>query len=503
MILRLRQQVYLDNNATTALAPGVVRVMGKVLRGCYGNPSSSYRHARDAAEILQVSRQAVAVAVGTVPERMVFTGSASEANNQILLSCAQAGLACGRRVIVSTPLEHPSVMETLVHLQGMGITVLFCPVDSQGRVVLEALESLVNEQTMLVCCMLANNETGVVQEVGQIAALAHRHGALMMSDCVQALGKWPVDVLALGVDFATFSAHKIHGPKGVGALYAKEGAPLFPLIHGGLQESGLRAGTEGVHNIAGFGEACRNVPNLLAASGRIATLRDRLAAGIREIFPEARFNSPVEGCLPNTLSVTFPGCDGSEAIGFLDYHGIGVSAGSACNTQANAPSHVLKAIGLSDEEARQTLRFSLSDQTRGRQIVYVLAVLRDFLERRALPVTMIRPAQVDENLLFSESVFILDVRHGYDRKLLKGLPNAHETSISILKGNLDLLPRDKSILVVCQGGMDGAGVAYFLRSKGFKNVSFVMGGVLGWKLFQPALYARYGDKNKKTWVMKP
>lgn len=500
-MFRFRQQVNLDNNATTPVAPDVVKAIARALRRCHGNPSSNYRDARDAAVLLQESRQAVAAAVGATAEEILFTSCASEANNQVLMSCLRDAES-SRNAVVSTPIEHPSVLATLAHLQSTGMEVHFCSVDKQGRVDLEQLESLLNERTALVCCMRANNETGVIQDVPKIAEMAHRHGAWVMADCVQALGKIPVDVQALGVDYAVFSAHKLHGPKGVGALYARAGAPLFPLIHGGHQENGLRAGTEGVHNIAGFAQACRSIPRLLAAVPRIVNLRNQLASGIARVFPAAKINSMLdEYGLPNTLSVTFPGFDGAEAIGFLDYHGIGVSAGSACNTQGNAPSHVLKAIGLSDEEARQSLRFSLSDQTSERDISYTLSVVRDYLERRALPVAMVRPAQVDENLLFSETVFILDVRYGYDRKLLKALPNSHETSYAALKQDCGALPKDKHILVVCQAGTDGPVVAYYLRSKGFKNVSFIMGGVVGWKLFQSTLYDKYGDWNKKPLQM--
>ncbi|HPT48612.1 MAG TPA: aminotransferase class V-fold PLP-dependent enzyme [Accumulibacter sp.] len=491
----LRRLVSLDNNATTRVAPAVAKTMVKVLRTCHGNPSSNYRLARDSATVLQDARQRVAEAVGAAPEEIVFTGSASEANNQILMSCARLGLP-GRTTIVSTPIEHPSVLASLDDLRALGVTVVFCPVDRQGRIVFEQLAARVDARTLLVCCMLANNETGVVQEVRRVADLAHRHGALAMSDCVQALGKIPVDVHRLGVDFASFSAHKIHGPKGVGALYVGAGRPLRPLIHGGHQENGLRAGTEAVHNIAGFAAACRNVAALLAAAGRVAELRDRLAEGIGDILPAARVNSPADG-LANTLSVTLPGFDSAEAIGFLDYHGISVSAGSACNTQANEASHVLKAVGLSDEDARQTLRFSLSAATTAREIRYALKVLRAYLRGGDLPVSMVRPDQVDEHLLTNDDLFVLDIRAAYDRKLLKGLPNAHEAATPLfLKRYLHAIPRNKHILVFCQAGTDGPIAAYYLKSKGYRHVAFVMGGALGWKLFQPELYEKLGDRNR-------
>jgi cysteine desulfurase len=467
--------------------------MCRVLATCYGNPSSLYRIARDAAGILEASRQTVARAVGAEAAQILFTGSASEANNQVLKSFLHH--PSGRTTLVSTPIEHPSVTKTLDYLREQGLRVVFCPLESSGRVELDALERLLDDDTLAICCMAANNEIGVVQDLPSVIELARRHDSLVMSDCVQALGKIPLDLKQLGLDYAIFSAHKIQGPKGVGALYARKGVPLTPLIHGGHQEEGLRAGTEGLHNIAGFAAACERVGKLLSASERIRVMLQRLRDGIIDILPSASFNSPLEGALPNTLSVTFPGFDNAEMIAFLDYHGIGASAGSACNTHTNEASHVLKAIGLSEAAARQTLRFSLCAETSSRHIEYVLKVLRDFLLRRKLPVLMVSPRQLDESMLYNDNLFIVDIRHGYDRKLLKGLPNSHEAQAIILKKYLHVIPRDKDILIVCQGGTDGPIAAYYLRSKGFRRVSFVMGGLVAWKLFHPALYRQLAGSN--------
>ena len=502
-MLIFRQKVYLDNNATTMIAPDVCRVMKKTLRNCYGNPSSNYRDARDAVILLDSSRKAVALSIGALPEEIIFTSCASESNNQLLFSCIENALP-ERNVIVASSIEHPSVVKALEFLQKQGTVVRYCPVDSQGRIVWDALVSLVDNTTALVCVMYANNETGVLQDIPDIARLAHQNGALMMSDCVQALGKTAVNVKELGVDFASFSAHKIHGPKGTGAAFVRSGLPVVPFIRGGHQENGQRAGTESTHNIAGFAEACRLIPQSLAAVNRITKLRNELAAGILKLLPSARINSPCGAAgqlaLCNTLSVTFSGFDAAEAIGFLDYNGIGVSAGSACNTPANEPSPVLKAIGLSDKESRQTLRFSLSEYTTAGQIAYTLNILRDYLERRDLPVTLVHPNQADEGFLLNEHTFIVDVRFRHDRKILKGLPRSHETSFTELRMHLNMLPRHKNILIVCQGGTISPIVAYFLRSKGFKNLSFVAGGAAGWRLFQPELYNKYGGNGKQPLI---
>ena len=366
-MLRLRRRAYLDNNATTEVSPLVQKTMREVLKNCYGNPSSRYRIARAAAAILEDAREQVAAAVGAEASEIIFTGSASEANNQILQSFVPESCG-GRDTIISTPIEHPAVLKTLEHLAGRGMRVVFCPLDAAGRIVAEELGALVNARTALVCCMLANNETGVIQDLAPVVALARRHGARVFADGVQALGKMPVDLHRLDVDYASFSAHKIHGPKGVGALYAKTGSPLLPLIHGGHQEGGLRAGTEGLHNIAGFGAACREVPKLLTRTEQVGWLRQRLADSIRAMLPATVTNTPLDCAVPNTLSVTLPGFDNGDAIAFLDYHGIAVSAGSACNTQANEPSHVLKAIGLSDQRARASMRFSLGRTNTAEQV---------------------------------------------------------------------------------------------------------------------------------------
>ncbi len=496
-MFRLRRRVYCDNNATTVVSPAVRKRMNRVLARAWGNPSSLYKAARDSAEILADARRAVAAAIHAKPSEIVFTGGASEANNAILKAAAEISFP-GRKRIVSTPIEHASVMNTLDYLRAKGIDVTCVPVDRLGRVAMDSLERAVDGDTFLVCCMLANNETGVIQDVRRVADIAHRRGALVMSDCVQALGKIPVDVRALDCDYASLSAHKIHGPKGVGALYIREGRPFSPLIHGGHQESGLRAGTEGTHNIAGFAAACEALDGRLSRAAALEALRNRFIDGLRGIRPDIVLNTPPDGALPNTVSVTFPGMSNAVFMAMLDFHGIAVSAGSACNTGEDRPSHVLSALGLGDEEARQTIRFSFSTDTRERDIRYLLRVAGDCLSGRTLPVNAISPGQLDENLLMDERTFIVDVRHWYDRKLLKGLPNAHEFPLFTIRRYLKSIPRDRNIIVSCQGGYDGPIVAYYLRSKGYRNVGFVMTGVLGWKLAQPELYRRLGGTNVRA-----
>jgi len=489
-MFHLQRHVYLDNNATTSVAPHVARVMSAVLKRRFGNPSSLYRLGREAASIVEEARQVVATTLHAEPDEIIFTGSATEANNQVLTVLTDIHYPA-RRKIVSTPIEHPSVMATLAHLEGRGIAVEFLPVDRVGRVVLEALDAAIDTNTFLVCCMLANNELGTIQDVARIARVAHERGAAVMADCVQALGKVPINVRALGVDYATFSAHKLHGPKGVGAVFVRRDAPFRAFVHGGHQEAGMRAGTEGVHNIAGFAAACRTLPMVLPRMSETARRTQRFADELRGLRRDIVINSPHEGCLPNTLSVTFPGVTNTVLMAALDLYGVAVSAGSACSAGETTPSHVLKAIGLSDDAAHQTIRISLSEDTSRTDLHYVLRVIRDHLDGKTPSIRALRASHADQRFLFDDANYILDVRFWHERKLLKGLPNSHEASFVSFKKYVHHVPRDKHVVVVCMGGVDAIPIAYALKSKRYEHVSFLLGGVVGWRIAQPALYARY------------
>ncbi len=502
-MFRLRREVYLDNNATTPVSAHVRQRMNQVLRRYYGNPSSLYRAARDSAIILEDSRETVAKAIGAEPDEIVFTGSATEANNTALTAVFEDGYP-ERKRIVSTPIEHASVLATLEYLKSRGAEIVLCPVDREGRLVMEALEEAVDDSTLLVCAMLANNEIGTIQDVSRIARVAHEAGALVLADCVQALAKIPVDVGELGVDYASFSAHKIHGPKGVGCLYARAGSPLTPFIHGGHQETGLRAGTESLHNIAGFAAACEEIDDALDKAEEVGRLKRLLADQLRVAKPEVVVSSPAEGppeggqtrhCLPNTLNVVFPGANNALLMAGLDDQGISVSAGSACDTQEDAPSHVLKAIGLSDEQARQTLRISLSTDTRESDVLYAARAFSDLLSGQDDRINILTPSQLDEKILFDERTYILDIRFAWERKLLKSLPNAHEIAFLKAKRYFSQIPRDRHILVVCQSGPNAPFVAYQLRSRNYRHVSLLVTGLVGWRLARPDLFEKYAGQN--------
>lgn len=492
-LIRFNRKVYLDHNATTPVSARVRRKMGQVLKRDYGNPSSFYGKGRRAAELMEQARQHVARAIHADPSEVLFTSCASESNNTVLK--ALEALPRKRKKVVSTPIEHPSVMNALAYLESRGVIVEYCAVDEKGRILLTELEKRVDENTFLVCCILANNETGVIQDIQSVTKIAHQHGALVLTDCVQALGKIPIDVHAWDVDYAAFSAHKLYGPKGIGALYVKQGSPFTPLLHGGHQEGGLRAGTESLHNIVGFGAACQDVDKLLAHAHQIEALKRRLIQRLKEIKPDCAINSPEAECLPNTLSVTFPGVENAGLMGMLDYRGIAVSAGSACSTGGDTPSHVLKAIGLTDQAARETIRISLGHDTSAQDIEYMARVIRDYLEGRIPYVNMLTPAQLNETILFDENTYILDVRPPMNRKEARGLPNSHEVDPLFVEKYLKQIPRDKQILVYCPGGGLSVMIAYYLKAKGFKRVTNLRGGLDAWIKRRNDLYQKYAGQN--------
>ncbi len=374
------RRVYLDHNATTGIDPQVLEAMLPFLREESGNPSSIHASGSAARSALDGARRKVAQALNCTARRIVFTGSGSEADNLAIFGIARSRLTKGRH-LVTTAVEHPAILAPCRALQRQGWEVTFLPVGAEGIVDPAAFEAALRPGTALASVMLANNETGALQPVAELARIARERGVLFHTDAVQALGKIAVDVEALGVDLLSLSAHKVHGPKGVGALYVRDGVELEPLIYGGGQERGLRAGTENVAGIVGFGKACEIALRRLNGGAMKETqrLRDRLEEGIRGIVPEARRNGPEMERLPNTLNMTLPGVRGESLVLFLDRKGIAFSSGSACKSGNPDPSHALLAMGLSAEEAHCAVRFSLGAGTTSEEIDHVLASLAEVL----------------------------------------------------------------------------------------------------------------------------
>jgi cysteine desulfurase len=392
------RQVYLDYNATTPLNNTVKAALIDDL-ALFGNASSMHASGRLARARVEEARRAVGALLGSQADNIIFTSGGSESNNTVFQTALRlieenrrgggedgaAGNAArwaGRDEIITTTIEHPCVLNSAKYLQSLGYRVTFLPVDEYGTVKQDALKATLNRKTLLVSVMMANNEIGTVQDMAAIAALAKDSGALVHTDAVQAVGKIPVAVDALGVDYLTMSAHKIYGPKGVGALYRRRGAPLFPLIHGGHQEDGLRAGTYNNIGILGFGTAAALAKERVADYGReIGALRDRLREGLWARIPNIKINGHPTAVIPNTLNVSFPGAEGEAILLSMDLQGIEASTGSACASGSLDPSHVLMAIGVGPELAHGSIRFSLGWGITQADIDYVIATLPPIIAR--------------------------------------------------------------------------------------------------------------------------
>jgi cysteine desulfurase NifS len=372
------RHVYLDNSATTAIAPEVFDAMAPFLSEAFGNPSSVHRHGRDAHEAVEAARRSIASVLNCTARRMLFTGSGSESDNLAIKGASLTGRGGGGHV-VTTSIEHPAVLAACRALEQQGFDVTYLDVDGSGLLDPARLKSALRDDTVMVSVMMANNEVGTLQPISDLARVAHERGVLFHTDAVQALGKVPVDVEDLGVDLLSLSAHKIHGPKGVGALYVRRGVELVPIVDGGGQEQGLRSGTENVPGIVGFGKACALARHKLTHGemDRIARLRDRLASGIQEIIPGAKRNGDASNGLPNVVNMTLPGIRGESLVLMLDRRGVYFSSGSACKSGNPEPSHVLKAIGLTDEDAHCSVRFSLCPDNTDEDIDHTLDCLTE------------------------------------------------------------------------------------------------------------------------------
>ncbi|WP_448205749.1 cysteine desulfurase family protein [Azospirillum sp. sgz302134] len=381
--------IYLDNNATTPLAPEVREAMLPHLFEQFGNPSSPHAAGMAAKQAVGEARGQVAGLIGAKPAEILLTATATEANHTALLGTLRAlsETSPTRRHVVTTAVEHPSTLLLLRDLERQGYRVTVLPVDEAGRIDLGLLRAAVTAETALVSIMWANNETGVVLPVAAAADIVQARGALFHTDAVQAAGRLPVNVDAVNADLLTLSAHKMHGPKGVGALYIRRGTPFAPLIHG-HQERHRRGGTENVPAIVGFGVAAGLARCAAAEADGIAMLRDRLERGIVAAWPGSRVNGAGAQRLPNTTNIRFADpqgrpVDAEELLMRLDRAGIAVSMGAACASGGNEPSHVLTAMGLTPAEAAASLRFSLSRFTTGSEVETVLTELPALYARLA------------------------------------------------------------------------------------------------------------------------
>ena len=369
--------IYADHAATTAMSEVAIEAMTRCMREEYGNPSSLYRIGQQAKEVLEQAREDVASVVNAEAREIYFTSGGSEADNQAIRSAALAGKKKGKNHIISTAFEHHAVLHTLEQLKSEGFEVTLLPVHENGVVLPEEVDAAIRPETALVTVMYANNEIGTIQPIREIGALCKAHGVLFHTDAVQAAGPLAIDVKAENIDYLSASAHKFHGPKGTGFLYARKGVPLLPLINGGAQEKGKRAGTENLPGIVGMATALKETAaEREAEAARLTVLRDRLIAGLAEI-PHSALNGDAEKRLPRNVSFCFEGIEGESLLLLLDEKGISASSGSACTSGSLDPSHVLLAIGRVHDVAHGSLRLTLGRENTPEDVEYIITAVKD------------------------------------------------------------------------------------------------------------------------------
>ena len=366
-------QVYADNAATTKMSQTAINAMLPYMERVYGNPSSLHSVGQEAAEALQSARETIAQCLGASPNEITFTSGGSEADNQALLSAAWLGLRKGKKHIISTAFEHHAILHTLKKLEKEGFEVQLLDVGPLGNITAQQVADAIREDTCLVTTMYANNEIGSILPIAEIGAVCKEKGVLFHTDAVQAAGHLPIDVKAQNIDMLSLSAHKFHGPKGIGVLYARRGVPLTSLIEGGAQERGKRAGTENIPAIMGMAAALKEAcEHMEANAAHVTHLRDRLIEGLSQI-PHSALNGDPVNRLPGNVSFCFEGIEGESLLLLLDSKGICASSGSACTSGSLDPSHVLLAIGRPHEVAHGSLRLSLSEWNTDEEIDHILA----------------------------------------------------------------------------------------------------------------------------------
>jgi cysteine desulfurase len=383
-------RVYLDHNATTAVEPEALDAMLPYLSGEYGNAASIHTFGQKARAAVETAREQVAALIGARPQEIVFTSGGTEADNHAIFGVAQPFLAALRATagparakhIITTAIEHEAVLNTCQALEKRGVPVTYLPVDGQGVISTEALRSALREETVLITVMHANNELGTVQPLEEIGRIAADADVYFHTDAVQSAGKVAIDVNALRLDLVSLSGHKFYAPKGIGALYIRGGTRLQQLLYGGHHQRGFRPGTENVAGIVGMGKASELARKSLAEdAARISTLRDRLEQGLLSRVPHSQASGARAPRTPNTTNVMFPGIEGEALVIALDLKGLACSTGAACSSGAVEPSHVLTAIGLSPDEARASLRFSLGRHTTAAEIDFALQIVPAAVEQ--------------------------------------------------------------------------------------------------------------------------
>ncbi len=366
--------IYLDNNATTAIAPEVLAAMQPYLGELYGNPSSMHTFGGQLHRKVEGARDKVASLIGAEPGEIIFTSCGTESDNTAIMSALESFPQ--KRHVITTRVEHPAILNFCKHLQRKGYRVTFVPVDKTGNLDLKTLYASVDEDTAIVSVMYANNETGVIFPVAEIADFLKKRGILFHTDAVQVIGKVPVDMKELAADMLSISGHKLHAPKGIGVLYVRKGTRFYPYLIGGHQEHGRRAGTENLASIIGLGKAAELAgKNIDEEKIYVSRLRDRLEQGLMQSCPDTRINGNPESRLPNTSNISFEWIEGEAILLRLNEYGICASSGSACSSGSLEPSHVLRAMGVPFTAIHGSIRFSLSRYNTDEEIDRVLEIM--------------------------------------------------------------------------------------------------------------------------------
>ena len=370
-------KIYADNAATTRMSPAAIDTMVDCMRSVYGNPSSLYTLGQKAKERLEETREEIAKIINAEPREIIFTSGGSEADNQAIISAANIGRKKGKTHIISTAFEHHAVLHTLRKLEKQGFEVTLLPVHENGVVDVGELEAAIKDETILVTVMTVNNEIGTLQPIAEIGAVCRAKGVIFHTDAVQAVGHLPIDVKAQQIDMLSASAHKFHGPKGVGFLYVKKGIVLSNLIEGGAQERGKRAGTENVAGVAAMATALKeSVANMDSDRERLTKVRDYLIKGLREI-PHSALNGDEKQRIYSNVNFCFEGIEGESLLILLDRKGISASSGSACTSGSLDPSHVLLAIGRIHDVAHGSLRLSLEENATIEEADYIIEAVKE------------------------------------------------------------------------------------------------------------------------------
>lgn len=372
--------IYADNAATTKMSDAAIETMTRVIRENYGNPSSLYAFGQEAKEVLEQAREDIAKIIGADAREIIFTSGGSEADNQALISAAKIGAMKGKKHIISSAFEHHAVLHTLKKLEKEGFEVTLLDVHENGIIKPEEVAAAIREDTVLVTIMYANNEIGTIEDIKGIGAVCREKGVIFHTDAVQAIGHLPINVQEQNIDMLSASAHKFHGPKGVGFLYVKKGIKVSNLIEGGAQEKGKRAGTENVPGIAAMATAlAESVNNIEKNTARLTAVRDRIIKGLKEI-PHSAINGDETSRLPSNINFCFEGIEGESLLLLLDDKGIAASSGSACTSGSLDPSHVLLAIGRVHDVAHGSLRLSIGEDITDDEADYIVKSVKEVVE---------------------------------------------------------------------------------------------------------------------------